>query len=91
MTDLTPTSFDNICNILGEFWVEYKADPQYQDFMDYSDLGLPLAYALSTNIISSTPLAENFVRETWEIFIDLLGIQDDNFESLSDIMMFTDE
>ena len=90
MTNLTLTSYENICSILGDFWVEYKADPQFQDFMDYSDLGLPLAYAISHNIVASSTLAENFIRETWEMFLGVLEVQDDNFETLEDIIMFPD-
>ena len=87
MTNSTPTSYDNICSILGDFWVEYKADPQFQDFMDYSDLGLPLAYAISSDIISVTPKAEAYINETFDLLLEAMGLQDEGFDSLTDIII----
>jgi hypothetical protein len=88
MTDSATTPFSNKCDILAELWTEYKNDSQFQDFFDYNDLGLPLAYAISTQVISSTKLAENFVGETFDLFLDVLGIQEDTgFETLADVLM----
>ena len=92
MTDSATTPFSNKSDILGELWVEYKNDTKFQDFFDYNDLGLPLAYAISTGIVSSSPLAENFINETFELFLEVLGIDEDTgFESLSDIIILASE
>jgi Zn-dependent M28 family amino/carboxypeptidase len=69
-------------------WVEYKHDTKFQDFFDYNDLGLPLAYAISTQIVSSSTLAENFINETFDLFLEVLDIEEDTgFDTLEDIFV----
>lgn len=88
MTENTSTPYSNRCDILGELWVEYKHDTKFQDFFDYNDLGLPLAYAISTQIVSSSTLAENFINETFELFLEVLDIEEDTgFDTLEDIFV----
>lgn len=86
MTDSTATPFTNRCDILSELWVAYKGDPEFEDFISYNDLGLPLAYAISTDIVKTSPKAEMFVNETWEVFLSGLDIKDEGFDSLDDIL-----
>jgi hypothetical protein len=55
--------------------------------MRYNDLGLPLAYAISAGIVESSPLAEGFINETFDLFITSMGeITDEGYESLDDII-----
>lgn len=86
MTDLPTTPFSNRCDILAELWVGYKGDPEFQDFIQYNDLGLPLAYAVSTDIVAATAKAEMFINETWELLLSGLEMKDEGFESLDDIL-----
>jgi hypothetical protein len=85
MTENTSTPFSNRAEILGELWLDYRRDEEFKDFMDYNDLGLPLAYALSKNVIEHTPLLEEYINETWSLLIEALGIEDMGFESLIDL------
>lgn len=86
MTDSTNTPFTNRCEILGDFWISYKSDSEFEDFISYNDLGLPLAYAISTEIVSSTPKSEMFINETWDLLLAGLNIQDEGFDSLDDLL-----
>lgn len=82
------TTFDNKCEILGDFWLTYKNDPKYEDFISYNDLGLPLAYAVSANVVPTTSVATNYISETWLLFLELFGADDEDqgFDSLDDII-----
>lgn len=86
MTDSATTPFSNRCEILGELWVEYKGDSEFEDFITYNDLGLPLAYAIATDIVAPTAKAEMFINETWELLLSGLEMTDEGFESLDDIL-----
>lgn len=86
MTDSPTTPFSNRCDILGQLWIDYKNDPEFDDFIEYNDLGLPLAYAISTEIVLSTVKAEMFINETWELFLSGLELTDEGFDSLDDIL-----
>jgi hypothetical protein len=46
-----------------------------------------LAYAVSTEIVSSTPKAEMLVNETYDLLISGLGLTDDDFQSLDDLLI----
>jgi hypothetical protein len=54
------TTLDNKLSILSELWLDYRDDEEFTDFIEYNDLGLPLAYAISTKIVEVTPSAEKF-------------------------------
>jgi len=85
MTDKTPTPFSNQCDILGQFWIEYKNDTEFADFIEYNDLGLPLAYAVASEIVTPNDKTPLFISETWDLLLAGLGIEDNNYESLADI------
>lgn len=90
MTENTSTPFSSRCEILGDLWIGYKNDSELFDFFDYNDLGLPLAYALATEIVAPTPKAEMFVNETFELFLSSFDLKDEGYDSLDDILGFGD-
>jgi len=86
-----PTSFETRCEILSDLWLNYKADDEFKDFIVYNDLGLPLAYAISEGIVENTPPAENFINETFELLLAGLGIEDDGFDNLDEMLGLAEE
>lgn len=81
------TTYENKCYILSEIWLGYRQDPQFTDFVEYNDLGLPLAYAISNKIIASSDKAKNFIYETFDLLLAGLGIDEDTgFENMDDIL-----
>jgi hypothetical protein len=82
----TTTPFFSRAEILGNLWMSYRNDEEFKDFMEYNDLGLPLAYAISMNIVDTSGMAEKFVNEAWELFLTALGIEDTGFETLEDVL-----
>lgn len=82
----TNTPYSNRCAILGELWLSYKQDEEFADFIEYNDIGLPLAFAIAEGIIPNAPLAENYINETWDLFLEGLEIKDTNFNSLDEIL-----
>lgn len=86
MNTPTTTSFSNRCDILGELWFAYREDSDFADFIEYNDLGLPLAYAISREIISSTKDSAMLINETWQLLLDVLGLEDTGYESLSEVL-----
>jgi hypothetical protein len=85
----TQTDFDSRALILGQLWVNFKTDDEWSDFMEYNDLGLPLAFAFAEGIINHTPTLEQYINETWNLFIEALDIEDEGFARLEDI--FTED
>jgi len=63
------TSFDNKTIILADLWLNYRNDTEFVDFIEYNDLGLPLAYAISEGIVKPTELAQSFINEAFDLLL----------------------
>lgn len=71
--------FSSKCEILGELWIDYKEEEQFSDFIEYNDIGLPLAYAVSTGLAKVEPQGELYINETWDLLLEALSL-DPNLE-----------
>ena len=80
------TTFSNKAIILADLWLNYRDDTEFQDFVDYNDLGLPLAYAIANGVIEASPMATNFIDETFDLLLQGLGLEDTVFHSLDEIL-----
>lgn len=80
------TKFKAKCDILADLWLNYRNDEEFVDFIEYNDLGLPLAYALSEGIVEKTPLAKTFVDETFDLLLAGLGIEDDGYTLFDEML-----
>jgi hypothetical protein len=80
----TPTNhFSNRCEVLAELWLGYRQDEEFRDFIEYNDLGLPLAYAFANDIAKETEIAERYINESYELLAESLGVSDEEeFENL---------
>ena len=85
------TTFENKTAILADLWLNYRNDTEFADFIEYNDLGLPLAYAIHEGIVDTTDLATNFVNETFDLFIFGLGILDTGFDNLDEMMSLSEQ
>jgi hypothetical protein len=82
------TTYKNKCDILGQLWQDYRDETDFEDFVQYNDLGLPLAYLISQDIVKSSPQAEIYVNETFELFLMALEADmDEDYESLEDLLV----
>jgi hypothetical protein len=85
------TPIETQAEILAELWMEYRDEPYFADFFDYSDLGIPLAYLLSNNIVTRNQNTDKFIEDTWSVFLGICGHDEDTgFEILHDVLVDTD-
>lgn len=80
------TNFNQKCEILGELWIKYKNQESFTDFVTYNDLGLPLAYSISSGIVEKTPKSEAFINETWDILLTALDMPEAEYSSLEELL-----
>lgn len=81
------TTYENQCLILGDLWMGYRGDKRFEDFVSYNDLGLPLAFLVSEDLVKAEPLAKSMIKETFELLLAAVGVEDSGFESLDDLMV----
>jgi hypothetical protein len=79
------TDFENQASILAKLYMNYKDDVQFEDFVEYNDVGLPLAYLMSEGLSIPTDDGMRYIQETWELFLGGLDIEDTGFETLEDV------
>lgn len=87
MSDTATTPFSRKCEILGDLWSNYRQDEEFADFIEYNDLGLPLAYAFSNDLAKPTGIAERYIEESYSLLLEALGLSDsDTFDSLEEML-----
>jgi hypothetical protein len=67
--------------------MNYRDDENFDDFISYNDLGLPLAYLLSAGVVKSTEQADKFVNETFDLLLASLEVEDTGFDNIDDIFI----
>jgi hypothetical protein len=80
------TDFSSICDILGELYANYKEDNEFKDFIEFNDLGLPLAYMVRENLATPSDDGARYIVETWEIFLASLKLKDTGFTDLDSVL-----
>jgi hypothetical protein len=80
------TNFLNKTSILAELWMNYRDDEGLQDFVEYNDLGLPLAYFLYNELVLPTKQSEMYIEETFSLLVAALDVEDVGFESLDEML-----
>ena len=87
MTENTFPTFSSKCEILSELWFEYRQDEQFADFIEYNDIGLPLAYFVSGKIALPNELSEKYINETYDLLVESLGVSDtETYDSLEQML-----
>lgn len=82
------TDFSNVCDILGELYSQYRNEPDFREFIEFNDLGLPLAYFTRDNLCEPSDDGVRYIMETWELFLKSLDVEDTGFETLTDLLEF---
>jgi ribosomal protein L37E len=80
------TTFANKCHILADLWLNYRTDEEFEDFVEYNDIGLPLAYVLENEIADQNDESERFINETFSLLLEKFETEDQGFESIDELL-----
>ena len=81
------TPYDIKYAILSDLWTGYKEEDDFADFVAYNDLGLPLAFMIEQKIVESTPVAQVYIEETFELLVESLGLDpEEEYESIEEML-----
>ena len=73
----------NKAGIIGQLWIEFRNDEDFTAFMEYNDLGCPLAYMVAEGLIKElSPVGEEMLEETFEMFLQLINITEEDVDAL---------
>ena len=85
------TDFSSICDILGSLYANHKEDKDFKDFIEFNDLGLPLAYFVKENLCEVSDDGARYITETWQLFLAGLNVKDEGFDSLEELFSIAEE
>lgn len=91
MSEEQTTTFDNKCDILADLWMQYRFEKQFEDFISYNDIGLPMAFMVSEELVRPNELAKSMIEETFELLLISLKVKDEGYESLDDVFLAAPE
>lgn len=79
--------FDNKIVILSDLWTTYKNKREWQDFFDYNDIGLPLAFMIDQKIVEANEVGIRYIDETYELLCETLTLDSkDSYDDLEQMM-----
>ena len=84
---VTMTEFAIKCEILGEFYSQYRDESDFADFIESNDIGLTLAYFVSQSLCDVSDGGLKFINSSWESFMDTLELEDTGFRDLNDVFL----
>lgn len=81
--------FADKTGILGQLWIDFREDDNFKAFMDYNDIGVPMAYFIAEGLVNPTPLGEQYVEESIDMMFKLLDINEEDVDGLHEINLTT--
>ena len=86
LVNIKVTDYSDKVDILGELYANYRDDDNFKDFIEFNDLGLPLAYLSREGLCEVSDDGQRYILETWELFIKSLGLNDIGFNDLDEVL-----
>jgi len=80
------TDFTNKIKILGAFYSNYKENEELQEFFEFNDVGMPLAYLAGEGLCEVSNDGKKYIAESWDILLAFLGIEDIGFNDLEEFL-----
>jgi hypothetical protein len=82
--------FADKTGILAQLWIDFREDDQFNAFMEYNDIGVPMAYYMAEGLVTGlTPLGEQYVEESIDMMFKLLEITEAEVDELHEINLTT--
>jgi len=89
---VTGSDFNDKVKILSDLWMNYRDDEEFEDFCDYNDIGLPLAYFVSSNLVTLSDIAEIYINETFDLLCAALSLPNiETYTSLEEMFALSNQ
>ena len=72
-------NFETVCGILGELHFTYGDSKEFKSFVEFNDLGLPLAFLTREGlVVELSNDGRRYVVDTFDMFIESLKVDPDD-------------
>ena len=80
------TDFGDKASILADLWINFRVDEEFADFIEYNDIGLPLAYFVHTDLVKPSEQATVYIEETFNLLCAALNLDlEGTYETLNEM------
>jgi hypothetical protein len=87
-----PTSYEDMCAILSDLWINYRDSEELAEFFSYADIGLPMAYLVHTKLVTANDSGVPYIEEAFDSFCQATNNDSDgNYKSLGDLIQILDD
>ena len=80
------TNIETQIDILGNFYINYRDDKGIKEFLEFNDIGLPLAFLASEGLCQPTEMAIVYIQETFNMLLATMQLEDIGFDSLDHLL-----
>ena len=77
--------------ILNDIWMNHRDSEKFADLIENNDIGFPLAHCFLESIVFYTPRGGSLVEATFDELLELLGTEDEGFESVDEFSILWKE
>ena len=82
------TTFAKKCEILADLWMSYRDEISLEDYFEYNDVSLPLAFMITENVVTEKNDAIiGFIDEAFMLLLAALGSDDKGFDNLDELLV----
>ena len=82
----TNTDYSKKCQVLAEFWVKHRENPELADFFNYHGIGLPLAFIQEYNFCVATDKGIEEINQVFDDLVEIVENGDEHFEIISNFL-----
>ena len=84
------TDLEIECQILSGLWMDYRDVEAFEEFIEYNDIGLPLAHYVADGLIRKSALeasAITYIADTYTLLFEMLGLPlSHEYETIDDLL-----
>ena len=80
------TEFTSICEILKEIRNLNTDEGLWDEFCQFNDIGVPLAYLVAEDLAIPTDAGIEMIMATWDLLMKGLETEDEGFKNLSELL-----
>jgi hypothetical protein len=79
------TTFGDKVSILSEIFSMEEPTPQWQEFIQFCNLGLPYAYGVQRKFFPAGEDVTRLINKTFDVLLEVLELEDHNYNSLEEM------
>lgn len=78
--------FPKRCQVLAEFWIKHRDNPELAGFFNYHGIGLPLAFMQEHNLCVATDKGIEHINETFNDLVEIVENEEEHSDQIAEFL-----